>query len=180
MAPRRLLPAAVLAIGIGLAPTQAFAFEGQWHLGGGLGVGWFADGATSPGPVLDLHGAYGLSDYFDVKLEALGALHSRHDRGLGLYGASAGIAYKVDVIRWIPYVGVQFGYYRLSGTDLPGELRPNELGMSVDLGMDYAVSRSFGIGVELRYHGFLSDPLASLGDAPYFSGVLRAEYRWGW
>ena len=33
---------------------------------------------------------------------------------------------------------------------------------------------------EFRYHGFLADPLSSLGDAPLFTGLLRAEYRWGW
>jgi hypothetical protein len=180
MFPRRLLPAIGLALGLGLSPARALAFEGQWHAGGGIGAGFFADSATRAGPAIGLHGAYGLSDYFDVKLEGLAALHSRDEHGLGLYAVSAGLAYKIDVIQWIPYVGVQVGYYRLSGTDRPGQLHPNELGMSVDLGMDYAVSRSFGLGLELRYHGFLSDPLASLGDAPYFSALLRAEYRWGW
>jgi hypothetical protein len=179
MVPRVGLAVGVV-LGIGLESGRAFAFEGQWHLGGGVGAGWFADSGTSPGPVLGLHAAYGLSDTFDAKLEGLGALHQHDDQRLGLLGVSAGLSYKIDVIQWIPYVGVQVGYYRLTGAVRPGGLNGHEIGMSVDLGMDYAPIRSFAAGLALRYHGFLSDPLASLGDAPYLSALLRAEFRWGW
>jgi hypothetical protein len=158
----------------------AAAFEKQWHVGGGLGAGTFAESETSPGPLLGLHAAYGLSDMFDLKLETFAATHVRNHERLGLFSATAGVAYKVDVIEWIPYFGVQVGYYGFSGHERPGSLAAHELGLSFDLGLDYAVSRSFGLGAQLRYHGFMSDPMSSMADAAYFCALLRAEYRWGW
>jgi len=169
-----------VGLALGLGPARAGAFERQWHVGGGLGAGFFSDGETHAGPLLGVHAAYGLSDMFDARVEGLAAWHSRGGQSVELMAGSAGLAYKVDILQWIPYVGMQLGYYHLAGDDLPGELSNDELGLSVDLGLDYAYSRSFGLGAELRYHGFLSDPMSSLGDAPYFCGLLRAEYRWGY
>ena len=177
--PSRIAFAGVLVF-LSLLSVRAHAFERQWHLGAGLGAGFFADANTSAGPVLGLHAAYGLSDMFDVKVEGLGALHSVGDESFQLLSGSAGLAYKVDVIQWIPYLGIQVGYYHLMGDVLPAKLSNHELGLSVDLGLDYAYSRSFGLGAQLRYHGFMHDPMSSMADAPYFCALLRAEYRWGY
>ena len=49
-------------------------------------------------------------------------------------------------------------------------------GFSAPLGVDWALSRNFAIGLELRYHGFFSNPPTSLGEAAYYSELLRAEY----
>lgn len=173
----RYLP--LLAFGaILLNASSAFAFERQWHVGGGMGFAAFAERGVDAGPALGLHGAYGLSDVFDLKVDLLGSTHRVRGEGLSVFSSTAGIAYKMDVIRWVPYAGLEVGYYRLEGAR-PGNLMTNEAGFSIDLGLDYAVKRSFGLGVQLRYHGFLSDPAASIGDAPLFTGLLRAEYRWG-
>ncbi|MBN2197313.1 MAG: outer membrane beta-barrel protein [Polyangiaceae bacterium] len=169
---------AVLAV-LGVVPS-AEAFERQWHVGGGAGVATFADGETVAGPVGGLHGAYGISDTFDVRLALLGGTHRIGGEPLRLLGATSGIAYKLDVLAWVPYVGIQLGYYRLGGDSQPGGLARDQAGFSLDLGMDYAVRRHLGVGLELRYHGFLGDPFGSLAEAPYFTGLLRAEYRWGW
>ena len=163
-----------------LATKLAGAFEDQWHLGGGSGAAMFAESETSPGPAVGLHGAYGLSDMFDLKLETLASTHLRDEQRFHLLSASAGLAYKVDVIEWIPYLGAQVGYYRLIGTSRPGKLAAHELGISVDVGVDYAISRGFGVGAQVRFHGFLHEPMGSMGDAPYFCGLLRAEHRRGW
>ena len=168
------------AIAVFLWTPLASAFERQWHVGGGFGFAAFADGNTSSGPAIGVHGAYGLSDVFDLKVDLLGSRHTIENDRLNLLSSTAGIAYKMDVIRWVPYFGMQVGYYRLDGDRQPGSLPTNELGMSVDLGLDYAVKRSFALGLQLRYHGFLADPLSSLGDAPLFTGLVRVEYRWGW
>jgi len=168
------------AAAVFLSTPMASAFERQWHVGGGFGFAAFADGDTSTGPAIGIHGAYGLSDVFDLKVDLLGSRHTLENDQLRLLSTTAGIAYKMDVIRWVPYFGAQVGYYRLDGNQRPEGLPVNELGMSFDLGLDYAVRRNFGLGLQLRYHGFLADPLSSLGDAPLFTGLLRAEYRWGW
>jgi hypothetical protein len=162
-----------------LVAPRAEAFEKQWHVGGGLGANAFADPRTALGPAAGVYAAYGLSDLFDLGVEVLGSIHKRDGRSFDLLGASAGIAYKLDVLSWIPYAGLELGYYRFQGATRPGKLAENEVGFSVDLGLDYVLSPSVGLGVKLRYHGFLNDFPASLGDAPLFTGLVRAEYHWG-
>ena len=176
---RQLFAVALAVVGVTVAPA-ASALEDQWHLGAGAGAGAFAEEDATLGPLFGLYSAYGLNDMFDARLEALIGVHERHHERFSISGLSAGLSYKVDVIEWIPYFGVQFGVYHLGGSERPAALGRNELGMSVDLGLDYALSRSVGLGAQVRFHGFLGDPLASLGDAPYLSALLRAEYRWGW
>ncbi len=175
----RCLPV-LIAGAVLVLTTPASAFERQWHIGGGAGIASFANGGTSSGPALGVHGAYGLSDVFDLKLDLLTSTHTIENDRLRLLSGTAGIAYKMDILRWVPYFGVQFGYYHLGGSQRPGELPEREAGMSIDLGLDYAVKRNFGLGLQLRYHGFLNNPMSSLGDAPLFTGLLRAEYRFGW
>lgn len=191
--PRRALYLALgpsLALVLGL-PRTAHAFENQWHLGAGLGVATLSGSEYRTGPAASLHGAYGLSDTFDLRLELLASHHTldlgdeaRAAPSAELLSAAAGIAYKLDVLEWIPYVGLLGGYAAFLG-DTPSELGlsapgDQELIVSVVLGIDYALSRSFGLGAQLRYTGFLSDLPDSLADAQYFALVLRAEYRWGW
>jgi hypothetical protein len=155
------------------------AFERQWHLGAGLGAASYAGTDSGISPALGLHAAYGLSDMFDARVELVA---SRHSQGAGerldIFSAAGGIAYKIDVLEWIPYVGVLGGYYYFSGQPAP-EFR-HDFALSAILGLDYAWSRSFGLGVALRYHGLMLDAPRSFTDAAYFTGLLRVEYRLGW
>jgi len=176
------ISAFVALAALAIAPN-AGAFERQWHVGGGLGVASFVSSDLPMGPALGLHGAYGLSDMFDVRLELTGSRHEQSDgSSLDLYSATAGITYKIDVIEWIPYAGLLVGYYWLGGENPPPD--SGALGISTALGIDYALSRSFALGLQIRYHGNLNDPPTSLGYddrfGSYFTGFLRAEYRWGW
>ncbi|MBX3128289.1 MAG: outer membrane beta-barrel protein [Polyangiaceae bacterium] len=176
----RLLTLLVVAVVVGW-PGAARAAEGQWHVGAGLGAATFSGTGSGFGPALGLQGAYELTDMFDLHLELSASQHELAPAtSTRFYGASAGAVYKVDVIEWVPYFGLYAGVYRFDGEVIPTPLKQTELGIAVPLGLDYSFSRSFAVGVQLRYHGFLSDPMSSLGDAPYFLGLLRAEYRPGW
>src|SRR5690606_20768153 len=119
-----------------------------------------------------------LSDMFDVKLDLAG---SSHEVELGdyserhmLYTASLGVAYKIDIIEWIPYIGVHAGYMFF---DLPEasdlDMERNDFILGGMLGLDYAVTRAFGLGLMNRLH----IPLSGSNLVDLF---LRAEYRWGW
>jgi opacity protein-like surface antigen len=162
-----------------LLTPRASAFEKQWHLGGGAGVNAFADGESVAGPALAVYGAYGLSDLFDFGIQVLGSRHVRDHQSFDLLGISTGISYKLDVMSWIPYAGLELGYYRFLGDTRPRALSENEAGFSLDLGLDYLLSQSVGLGLEFRYHGFLHDFPTSLAEAPLFTGLIRAEYHWG-
>lgn len=173
------LVAGALGLGFALATStlsvSASAFEREWHLGAGMGV---ADGSgLSLSPALGAYAAYGLSDVFDARIEvtARGYQLGSSENPYALT-ASAGLVYKLDVLRWIPWGGVYAGYngfFEAPRLGLPYEQHDVVLGLG--LGLDYAVTRSFGLGATLRF-----DIPLSHTDSELFDALLRAEYRWGW
>ncbi len=163
-----------------LSASVALGSEGQWHVGGGLGGAAFTSQDSGYAPAANLQFAYELDDMFDVQLELSAAQFSFIEgTTTRFYGAMAGVTYKVDVIEWVPDFGLYGGLFSFDGPVWPAPLKKQELGIAVPLGLDYSVSRSFAVGAQIRYHGFMSDPMSSLSDAPYFVALLRAEYRWG-
>lgn len=167
----RLLGVA-LAAAAALSAGRARAFEDEWHAGARAGAaslrgrGW--------GPAVGLHGAYGISDMFDVALEGGASWHGGA-HGTDVYSASLGLVYKIDILEWIPYVGVYGGYYDYARRPGPNGESGSEVGASVQLGLDYLFSRSFAAMGEVRWHASFRDGM----DVPLFSATLGAEYRWG-
>jgi hypothetical protein len=160
--------------------TTSHAFERQWHVGGGLGAAGISGLPFKPGPAAGLHAAYGISDVFDLHLE--GSL-SRHEFELDaspelFWTANFGAVYKLDVIEWIPYGGLGFGYHAFLGS-LPESVEPSPetagFDASLVLGVDYALRRNFGLGFQFRQMLYLEDMSAGT----FSIGLFRAEYRWG-
>ncbi len=162
------------------APAAAHAFERQWHAGIGYGVATFP-GADAPlAPLAGIHGAYGVSDFFDVRVDLFIAMHSfAEGQRTFVHSASAGMAYKLDVFEWIPWAALEIGAYGMDGDPgLDGRSGSIDPGGSVALGLDYALSRRFGLGGEGRMHMIMGT--AEQGTASYLTFLVRAEYRWGW
>jgi hypothetical protein len=210
----RRIPFACSALCVAAASfmaAPAAAFEKQWHVGGGLGAS--APAEFSLGPAANVYGAYGISDVFDLRLE--GFLSRNEDapvpaapsanppaaripgRSALFYGAKLALAYKVDVIEWIPYFGITAGFLgvapRGEAEDQPADAAPfarANASAGLIAGLDYAVSRSFALGLgvfgDYALHGQpepSTDPDKQRRDdtAPlYWSGFLRGEYRFGW
>jgi hypothetical protein len=87
-----------------------------------------------------------------------------------------GVAYKLDVLRWVPWAGVYAGYLAFleqPRTDLT--FKRHDLALGLGLGLDYAFTRKFGAGVTLRF-----DEALGRANTSTFDALLRAEYRWGW
>lgn len=148
---------------------RAAAFEREWHLGGGLGAA--AASHYQLGPAANLYAAYGISDVFDVRLELAGSRNSAPGAAAFLYGAKAALAYKIDVIQWIPYLALTGGYLGVTRRVAP--LASGQPTAGLLAGLDYAVSRNFGLGLALSYD------YAFHPGAGYANGFLRAEYRFG-
>ncbi len=162
--------------------TRAHAFEREWHVGGGVGLSAYRR-YYSAGPALGLHAGYGISDVFDLKLELLTSYHG-YDRASSAngtehaapYSAVAGLSYKLDVLQWIPYGAVLLGYQHIAGALPAGEpFRRDDVIGALVLGLDYAMTRNFGLGASLRADVQLSGLIASEALTP----LLRAEYHWG-
>jgi hypothetical protein len=165
----------------------AFGAEEEWHLGGRAGVGVLS--GLGAGPAFGLHGAYGLSDMFDVTLELNESHHfggeltaevpgqaPRQKGAADVLSASAGLSYKIDVFEWIPYVTTLAGYYAYLGEPGPHGEHGSEFGASIQIGLDYLPMRELAFGADVRWHASFVDGFSF----PLFTATLGAEYRWGW
>jgi hypothetical protein len=180
---RRHLPCALMAIAAALLGRPARAFENQWHLGAEIGGAKLLGEELGFGPRAGAYAAYGLSDVFDARFGAGAFLASRNAietfAAADVRAASAelGLAYKLDVIEWIPYAaalaGVAWTNVAPEGTSSVTEWAP---ALGVELGLDYAVSRELGLGLHYRAEAWLG---AGAVDGA-MSLSLAAEYRWGW
>jgi hypothetical protein len=173
------LAALVLGVGVSLGllagARSVQAFEREWHLGGGAGIS--NGNGLKLSPAVSAYAAYGLSDVFDARLELTArGYHIGSDQNPNALSAMAGLTYKLDVLRWVPWAGVYAGY--LGFLDEPRKelaFKRHDLALGFGAGLDYAFTRKFGIGVTLR-----SDYALSRASTGTFDALLRAEYRWGW
>lgn len=182
-----------------LVAPRASAFEREWHLGGGLGLaaapGYFL------GPAGGIYGSYGVSDAFDVRAELSTSIQGRLRRDsqtgtpnpdgspapdcrtapdgttppectTAFFSFKAALTYKLDVIRWIPWIGPSVGGLASGQQKWPFDAMQPTVG--VIAGLDYAWTRHFGVGL------CLSGDYGFDQAAVYGAGYLRAEYHWGW
>ena len=137
---------------------------------------------TVPDRHWDVNAAYGISDVFDLKFELLGSSHSYQpgaespsERGAA-YSAVAGLSYKLDVLQWIPYGAAMVGYQHIAGPVPVSEpFRRDDALLALVLGLDYAATRNFGLGLSFRTNFLLS----TFDEGEAFTSMLRAEYHWG-
>jgi len=158
------------------------AFERQWNAGVDLGYASVSLGDEFYGGLGGgLHLGYGLTDAYNLMVEVGGSRHSSSkmsgcedcDALLAGHGG-VGVAYTLDVISWVPYLGLLFGGYRFSGAGMDDPLY--KAGFQLALGCDYRPSRHWGVGVQARYHTFVDAPF----DAQYLTVFGRFELLWGW
>ena len=170
----------VLVVGLMVISHRVHAFERQWHAGidfGYAGVTWRDQFRKGLGG--GLHGAYGLTDAYNLLLEVGASTHfvdSEDCEGcpnLRTGHAAMGMAYTLDVISWVPYMGLLVGGYRFWGAEQAAEFK---LGFQGALGCDYRPSRSWAVGLQARYHTFSDAPFT----ANYLTVFARFELLWGW
>jgi len=170
-----------------LVAPPAEAIERQHHVGlsPSLSMLKVDDKSTfSVGAGLALHYTYGIDDQWNFMAElgsSIVAADQKEDypgaprtRPAGVDQASAGVGYVIDVLRWVPYVCVLAGGYRLHGGTLESALILP--GAAAGVGIDYQLSRHWAVGVAGRQH-FL---FTRMSDYPTYTTVLlRLEYMWG-
>ncbi|MBX3228593.1 MAG: hypothetical protein KIT84_08065 [Labilithrix sp.] len=183
----RFASSLAIAVALTLVPSAAHAIEGQHHLGlaPALGILVISDkSTTSTGAGGALHYTYGLTDQFNLALEASSVVvaanqkelpTSPHTRPTMVHQAAAGVSYVIDIFRWVPYLQLQGGAAMLTGGTLDRALvLPT---VSAGLGVDYQISRSMAVGVAGREHLFVS----KLDTYPSYTTVLlRFELMWGY
>lgn len=183
---RAFLAATVFAATL-VVPKVSAAIERQHHVGlaPNLAVLAIEDKSTaSVGAGATLHYAYGLTDQWNLMVEAGSAVvaldqdqdtpETPRTRPGAIDHASVGFGYVIDILRWVPYVGVMGGVYRFGGGTLPQALYLPAASFAA--GLDYQLSRHFAVGVAGRQHMMLGE----LETYPSYTTVLlRFETMWG-
>lgn len=184
---KRLLLASTLAGLSSLATRDARAIERQHHIGIAPTLGLLdvkEKSTLSLGGGGTAHYTYGLTDQFNLTVEGSSVFVAKQEldtpttprnRPAVVSNLSAGVGYVIDILQWVPYIGVQTGGYVLTGGTMPD---PRFVwGASVQVGVDYQISREWAVGLGGRQH-FL---LTKLSTYPSYTTVLfRVEYMWGY
>jgi hypothetical protein len=137
------------------------------------------------GATLGVHYVYGLTDEF--RLVASGTVSPvspsekppspvvPSDRPAGLAELDVGLGYVFDVLRWVPYIDVLGSGYALFGGSIGGSPRIIP-GISLALGLDYRLDRTWSVGACLR-QSMLAEP----STYPSVTQALaHVDVHWGW
>jgi hypothetical protein len=184
----RTMAGVAAVVALATATGTARAVEHEHALGVEAGAAMFAvadKGSPDVGGGAGLHYTYGLSDAFNLVADAgwwLVALNEKltdpstpHTRPTNVTTVNAGVAYVLDVLRWVPWGALEAGGYALDGGTLDGlKVLP---GFALAVGLDYRLNRSWSAGVTLRQHMLFTDA----STYPSFTqALLRFQYVWGW
>jgi hypothetical protein len=135
--------------------------------------------ATLSGIGGGLHYTYGISDAFNFVADAGSAAMPWGASGASsmstMSNVDLGLAYVLDVLRWVPWGALEAGGYALTGNPVGGtQVLP---GFAIALGLDYRIDRQWAVGLVLRQHMLFTD--ASTFPS-LTQGLLRVGYTWGW
>jgi hypothetical protein len=149
------------------------------------GIGVVNEGNRPWGPAGGLDVEYGLTDAWAVRGSLEGSTHSvSANPAQGIKSgaehtdaALVGIAYTVDVLRFVPYAELQLGVAQISGPLAPPiTMFASELGF----GGDYYATRQLRVGLSFQYlyrpQDLFQNP-EGLGNAPFmFSMTARLSW----
>jgi hypothetical protein len=182
---RILLFTALIAASV--LPSAALAVEHEHAIGLDLGPAVLVvanKGSPDIGGTAGLHYTYGLTDAFNLVADAQGSLVALKEGGdssvprtrpTTVFGANVGLAYVLDVLRWVPWGAAEIGGYAMNGGTIDGvHWLP---GAVIAVGLDYRLNRSWALGAVARQTVFFTET----STYPSFTQVLgRFEYVWGW
>lgn len=179
---RALLAGCGALLAMGLSPAAARADWGEGRvlslaLVPQYGLSYADERAPSGGGGL-LQIAYGITDAVGVQLVGGVTVHPLLERPADVakdldalpsgllvsWNAGAGVVYRLDVVRIVPFFEASLGalgmWIRTDGTQ-PGQVAKTEHTVgaagAVGLGADYMITRRWAVGVSLRYQVMLSD-----------------------
>lgn len=167
------MSAAVLAGAAG----SAAAGDGETAVSASAGFATYAtpnpdeDEMLSPigGGVLGATYERGFGDYASWRVHGAGALYG--GGGLAMTGVvTAGFSYRVDVLRYVPYVVVGVGGFVRTGGPFETGLEPV---LEVGGGVDWLRGRDRSWGVAASVTGFASDTTT-------VALAVRSTWRWGY
>lgn len=186
------LPSMLLAaLCVTFCAGEARAVERQHHLGIAPGATFWktADSPMELGASLGAFYTYGINDQINLLGELRGSVLTfsrdvidREKNAIvpttrpGREGSLAlGLAYVLDVLRWVPYGGVLLGAQTIGGgTMTESRIMPT---LQVALGLDYQANRTVSVGFAFRQSIF------ALNASEYPTAThlfAKVEFSWGY
>ena len=169
----------VLAVGLILVASSAWAGAGENALSMGGGYATYAtssdrdDEVLSPtvGAAATATFERGVSDYAAWRARAVGAIYASSDVGTAGSGiVTLGLSYRVDVLKYVPYVAVGIGGLVRGGGPFSTWIEP---ALEISGGIDWLRSRNRSLGIDLAMTGFASDTTT-------LAVTVRSTWRWGY
>jgi hypothetical protein len=160
--------------------SRAEAYDKQFHFGASFGYAALFGDQTSNGFGGGLHFAYGVNDYINLMAEVDVTAHP--SPRWTVISSGFGAAYVLDVLRWVPWIGLEVGPAGIVSFDPQCGAPTTEpctgfrIAGAIPFGLDFQVTRSFAVGIEGRFQ------LLLLGSSPWetMGGFAKAEYTWGY
>ena len=160
--------AAALLIGAALVLTALPARAEQRELQLGLQPVYgltYIDERQPSGGGAGMHLSYGITDAVTVQLSGGATVHplsELKDRMLPAgtlltWQAGLSLVYALDIVRVVPFFEAGVGVLGVQVSTAKKVDNLLNLGVSLGLGADYLINRRWAVGVQVRYHAFLTD-----------------------
>ena len=166
-----------LLLAASLVPATAAAVDGESSIGLTLRVATLdAGAAAAQGDVSGVGGGLGVDyqrgfgDTWWFRAAVGGMVYAVD--GQASYGAlaSAGVTYAVDVIKYVPYIGIGGGALVVGGGAVDAAVEPY---LELGIGLEVLQSTTFSWGIDARFSSFV-------GDATVFLVGPRVAWKWGY
>jgi hypothetical protein len=164
--------ASTLACALLCFTSETLGAVGDTSLALGAGTRWVQGGKF--GPVLELQGGRGIAESWLLVGSLGGSLQPAAD--FSVWNAGLGVAWRWDVIQWVPEVALQLRIYEFLGSGAPSSLDGFELGASATLGIDRLLTRNWAVGVAGQGHALFT--AADQLRLPMLDASLRVRYQW--
>jgi hypothetical protein len=165
-----------LALALALAaPSRAHAYEDQLGVSLGAGYSLIPGGAALPehGFVLQAGAGIGLGDVWELRFHGAWALQVA-DAPLHRVVVGAEIVYLVDILEWVPFLGIGISAPISIPTDASA-IR-GDFAVQGVVGLDWLPAREWAFGIEIRPYLNVTGMLRAPGDPIWLTFVARAQY----
>lgn len=168
---RGFIPGGLAWAALAMFTESAHAVPGETRAGLELGAG--TSSRTPASPSLGVRGAYGLESNWELQLEATGVWLQHGVKPLVTQIVPA-LAYRFDVVRWVPFVRLGVG----AAVDWH---EPAIVGLgSGAAGMDYLWDRTLGFSLTYQADFWLLRPERTVPMVPLHRVMLGVTWSSGW
>ena len=158
MMQRLLILFSVALAGFVFPVSSASALEGDWEIGGAPAALFMPDREIYGGGG-EFFARYAVFDGLSLSLAAgaYGARDTDLNHALGLYTLRAGMFYSIDVLQWVPVIGLNVSALFSEDDTWDWHRHAHGIGVDFDFQILYRGIRHLGLGVFFAYHIVLAD-----------------------